>query len=312
MPRREIPRRLLLRATAQAGLVSRRQILDHGVSSHRVTGMVDHGEWSRVTRGVYAVLPHYRWRNVHDQRRERAAWTGLLSADPRGIATGRCALALHGAWGLEEDLVPEITLPGGASAPGARGVRVRRFREPMGLCWFGDFLIASPVTALIQALPEMSRDRFVMVVDSALQRCLISDADLERVRDGVRGRRGAAKLHDWWPLVDRESQSPNETWARLQALDAGLPAPVLQAVVRNGSGRIIANGDLGWLRADGTWGLAEVDGKEVHDTPEALFRDRARQNAVALADRHTQLRFTARDLARGAFVPTIREALRLP
>ncbi len=312
MARLEVPRPLLTRAWSQEGVVSRRQAVAAGLSTYRISGLVARGEWRRVTQAVYDVLPDGRWPDPFDHARRRSAWIGLLSADPRGISTGACALALHGAWGLPRRLTPEITLPGAAGAHGARGVRVRRFQRPLEVRTIKSRLVAAPVTALVQALPEWPRDTVVAVLDSALHRRLITPADFAAVRNQVRGRRGAARLHSWWGLVEPKAESPFESETRLSCLDAGLPAPVVQPRIWDSDGRLVARGDLGWRRPDGTWVLVDLDSKAYHDTPDAVFKDRIRQNAIALTDRHTHLRFVTRDVTSGHFIRTIRRALALP
>lgn len=187
-------------------------------------------------------------------------------------------------------------------------MRVRQHASPIRTVWAGDQPNADRPTALIQALPEWPRDTVVAVPDSMLNRSLITPDELLEVRRAVRGRRGAASLHSWWPLVDGRAQSPLETGARLQCFDAGLPAPSLQvAIGLDNAG--IARGDLGWRRSDGTCVLVEIDGREFHDNPEAVFHDRRRQNSIALAGRHTLLRFTGRDLAQRTLTPTVIRSL---
>ena len=221
-------------------------------------------------------------------------------------------MALHRAWGLPAALTPEVVLPLGRYLRGVHGVRVRRFNSPMRTVLIGGRRVADPVTALIQALPEWDRDTAIAVLDSALNRGLISLPDLREIREGVRGRRGAAKMHKWWEMVNPLAESPLETRARLQCLDAGLPEPHLQARIRNPAGVVIARGDLGWQRPDGSWVLVELDGSEVHSRPEAVFHDRRRQNEIAMSGPHTLLRFTGQDVSRGQVAPTVLAALRRP
>lgn len=265
-----------------------------------------------MTRGVYDVGAPPPMMDPYAVARLRAAWTGLLASDPDGMAPGACALALHGAWGLPARLTPEVVLPRGRYLRGAPGVRVRRFSTPMRTVLIGGRRVADPVTALIQALPEWDRDTAISVLDSALNRGLVSGADLREIRQGVRGRRGAAKLHEWWELVNPLAESPLETRARLQCLDAGLPEPHLQVRIRDSAGFVIARGDLGWQRSDGSWVLVELDGFEVHSHPEAVFHDRRRQNEIAVSGPHTLLRFTGQDVARHQVAPTVLAALRRP
>lgn len=300
------------RARAQAGMVSRRQALATGLNSRRIATRVRQGRWQRVTRGVYALTGERPMLDPPTYARLRAAWVGLLATDPDGIAPGQCALALHGAWGLPVHLPAEIVLPHGQHRPGAPGVRVRRFSAPMRTVDVAGRRVADPVTALIQALPEWDRDTAVSVLDSALNRSLISRDDLRAIRRGVRGRRGAARLHEWWRLVDPAADSPLETRARLQCHDAGLAEPTLQVRLRDEAGVVIARGDLGWQRSDGSWVLAELDGLDVHSRPEAVFRDRRRQNAIVISGPHTLLRFTGEDVARCQVAPVVRAALHRP
>ncbi|WP_235939961.1 hypothetical protein [Occultella kanbiaonis] len=159
-------------------------------------------------------------------------------------------------------------------------------------------------TALVQALPELDRDTAVAVIDSALFRGLLTDQSLAVVRERVRGRRGAARLHEWWPLVDGRAESPVETHARLDCVDAGRPPDDLQVVLHNRRGVFLARGDLGWMRDDGSWVLVEIDGKSVHAQPGPLYRDRTRQNRIAIGSKSTTLlRYTAVDVYRKGHIP---------
>ena len=310
MHRREVDGALAVTARWQAGLICRRQALDAGFGPRQIGTRVADGTWHRVSRGVYDVFPGAQvLADRFDQVRLRSAWIGILSTFPRGIATGACALALQGFDGLPMHLRPEVTLPDAAHCRGAAGVVIRRFEKPMRLRRLGEHLLVDPVVALIQALPEWDRDTAVSVLDAGLNQARITPRDLEEVRCGVRGRRGAAKLGLWWTLVDPRAESPVETIARLKCLDAGLPRPELQVQIRDGDGAIIARGDFGWRRGDGTWVLVEIDGKSIHGRPEALYRDRSRQNAIALTGRHTQLRFTKREVVDGGLVRVIAAAL---
>ncbi|QGH70364.1 type IV toxin-antitoxin system AbiEi family antitoxin domain-containing protein [Pseudactinotalea sp. HY158] len=297
-------------ARRQAGLVSRRQLLAYGITKRQIETRTRRGEWHRVTTGVYDLRAGSESVDRFDHARLRSAWTGLLATDPHGIAAGACALALLGAWGLPTSLRPEVCLPGAMHTPGAAGVTVRRFSKPLELVELHGRRLASPVTALIQAVPEWPRDVVVAVLDSALNRGLIAAVDLERIRTGVRGRRGAAQLHPWWPLVDGRAGSPVETKARLQCLDAGLPPPRLQVPILDATGWPMAFADLGWLRTDGIWVVVEIDGRSIHTRPEALFRDRARQNAIAQAGGYLLLRFTAKDVRERRIANEVAHALR--
>ena len=309
-----VPRALFRYASVQGGLLSRQQLATGGVNRHRLVTLVKHRELVHVTRNVYD-WPRARDASStlqagseYDVHRIRSAWTGLLSAEA-SVATGAAALALHGVWGLPTRITPEISLRGRGGSAGARGVRVRQFARPFPVSVVHGRYAAAPEAALVQALPELGFRRAVAVVDSALNRGLIAPVHMSQIRDELRGRRGVARLGRWWEFVDGRAESPVETWARLDCRAANLPPPTVQAEIRDSRGKLVARADLGWERECGTWVLVEIDGREFHETPRALFRDRARQNQIVLEGRHTVLHFTGRDVREGKVARAVARAL---
>ncbi|WP_233549909.1 hypothetical protein [Cellulomonas rhizosphaerae] len=244
-----------------------------------------------------------------DERRRRAAWLGMLAYGPSAIAVGACALALHGVAGLPIVVQPEVTLADGSRLRSRDGIRLRQFAGVTTVVVDGR-RIASVEAALIQALPALARTHAVAILDSALNKRLLDLEGMARVKAGVRGRRGAARLEPWWRLVDGRSESPLETDARLRCLDAGIAPDDLQVVIRDDGGRFVGRGDLGWRLRDGRWLLVEIDGREVHDTPQALYSDRTRQNRLLLTGRVDLLRFIRADFPHH-LVATIRQHLAL-
>jgi len=296
-------------AQAQAGLVNLQQISDAGVSRQQLRTFLRRGDIQRVLRSVYMV-PEWAPKDF-DARRARAAWAGLLASAPNGISTGACALHLHGIQGLPQRLTPEVARADGGYSSGVKGVRVRQFTRPFDVWRFGEWRVAAPVPAFVQALPEMDVDRAVAALDSGLNSNVITPADVDEIRRRLRGRRGVVALDPCWRLADGRAASPIETKVRLECVRGGVPPTDLQVVLRERGGTFIARGDLGWRRGDGTWVLAEVDGYDVHSAPEALFHDRSRQNRIVLHGRHTPLRFTSRDLGTGRIAAQVRAALKL-
>ena len=308
------PTELIRRASQQGGLLSRHQLVTGGINRHRLVTLLKCRSLVHVTRNVYEwqgatdESSALRTGNEYDLLRIRSAWIGLLSAEG-SVATGAAALALHGAWGLPTRITPEITLHGRSRSAGAKGVRVRQFARPFPVSVVHGRYVAAPEAALVQALPELGFKRAVAVVDSALNRGLIAAEHTRQIRDGLRGRRGVARLGRWWEFVDGRAESPMETWARLDCLAANLPPPAVQAEIRDSRGKFIARADLGWQRGCGTWVLVEIDGREFHETPRALFHDRARQNRIVLEGRHTVLHFTGRDVWEGKVARAVARAL---
>jgi hypothetical protein len=298
----EIPPALLALAAGQAGLVSTAQCDRGGLDRSQRHRLVARGRARVVTRGVLDLAPTLspadQASQDPDHDRRRAAVLALLAHGPRAISVGQCALTLLGIQGLPKTIRPEVMLPGGARRPARDGIVVRRFERTLPTVALGPFRVAAAPWALAQSVCELDRTRAISVLDSAVQRGLIGPDGLGTVERLAAGRRGAARLHDWWPLVDGRAQSPLETQARLQCVDASIPPDDLQVPIRGSSGRVVARGDLGWRLRQGRWLIAEIDGVGPHSSPVALFRDRERQNAVIATGRAEVLRFTAEDLAR--------------
>lgn len=315
MRRTDIPLSLLVVANRQAGLVSTTQCEDAGLDRDRRHRLVRDGRAVAATRRVLDLEPaltaeDFPHEPSQDRRRRRAAFLALLAHGPDAIAVGQCALALHGIQGLPLAIRPEVALPTGRGRAARDGLVVRRFSGDIPTVAIAGFRVAEPRWALAEALCEMTRDHAVAVLDSAIQLGALRETELSAIRRLTRGRRGAARLHDWWALVDGRAQSPLETFARLCCVDAGLPPDDLQVPLRDRAGRIVARGDLGWHLSERRWLIAEIDGAGPHSGPDALYEDRRRQNAVVATGMVDMLRFTAKDLAAsGSFAATIRAHL---
>lgn len=277
--------------------MSMRQCVNEGMSRQQVVDQVRRKDWERVVRGVYdvgQVSPVSA--DPLDRRRRRSAILGLL-AHPGSVATGVCALILHGVQGAPLDVVPEVAMPSGAPRATRGPVRLRR--APLER-WehVGAFAVAPVADALVQAVPHLHRFHAVALMDSALHQRLITPEQLERAHASARRHPGVAHTHSWWREADGRAESPAESWARLPCADFGWPPDVLQLPVVNGGGRVLARIDLAWLLPDGGALLVEIDGRDVHSTPAALIADRERQNRID--SRRTVLRrFTGSDAWHG-------------
>ncbi|MFC8798198.1 type IV toxin-antitoxin system AbiEi family antitoxin domain-containing protein [Promicromonospora sp. NPDC057138] len=293
-PPRPLPSRLRSDAATQEGLVNKAQCDAAGLDKHAVARLVKKGTWTRVTRRVYDTDPvpvERRQRDdYHDHVRRRAAWIGMLAV-PDGIATGACALALHGVAGLPADLVPEAARPGGADAAVGGGGVLRRYRA-FPVERYRGRRIAAFVHALAQALPDLPRDAAVAVLSNALHEGHIDQDGLRRVRELLRGRRGAARVHSLFCLVDGRDASPAETFARLSCIDHGVP-PDGQQVTFTSGGVFLGRVDFVWSLPDGRYVVVEIDGRAFHSGAAMLADDALRQNGLVGTDRLIVLRFPA-------------------
>lgn len=309
-----LPHPLLELAREQAGLVSTQQCERAGLGSNTRARLTQDSRWQRLTQGVYSVpgtteppkTTSDKWSLSH--RRQVVAT--LLSAPSDAIPVGLTALAVHDIWGLPAHLGCEAIYGAGRHAAGSRGIRVRQFRASFETTTVGGLVVPTVTSALVQALPEVGRDLAVVLIDNSLNREKISSGDLEVIQRAVKGRRGAARLHTVWPLIDGRSESPIETRARLECLDNGMPADDLQVEQFDVNGQFLGRGDLGWRRRNGSWVLVEMDGGDVHEQAGAVAKDRRRQNGIASRSRETTLlRYLSADLGTGVIIRDVREAL---
>lgn len=300
-----VPDALSALARTQHGLVSAVQCTVAGVGANRRAALLRAGTWTRPTQGVYDTNPGCA-HEVPDARR-RAAWLGVLALGDDAAAVGACALALHGVAGLPRSLVPEVALTSGRRGRSRDGILVRRYEAPHVMV--GDARVAPLPVALAQALCVLPRRHVVAVLDDVVRRELLDDADVQALVAALAGRRGCRRVRLWSELVDPRAESPLESLARLACVDGGVPPDELQRVVRDPHGRHVARGDLGWRLPEDRWLIAEIDGREFHDTPDALLADRRRQNALVATRGVDVLRFAAEDVRRGTVAPTVRRVL---
>ncbi len=263
-----------------------------GLTRRQLRTLAETG-WRRPFQGVY-VAPV-----VSDPF--RASVRAALLACPSAFAYGVTAGRLHRLQGLplwRQAEPPELILPMGQSFNSRPGVRMHTGlgeNEATVVEGFGVAVLARTVYGLSLAL---GLDELVCVVDSATRRGWTP---------ATGPTRGKKRLAEALALSDPRSESALETYGRLLLVRSGMAPEVLQYELIDGWGRCFARFDLAWPSAR----LAiEFDGREYHDEPEALYRDRSKANA-ALLDGWRVLRFTWFDVMRRPewVVATVRKAL---
>lgn len=138
--------------------------------------------------------------------------------------------------------------------------------------------LATPTQAAADALQHLTTIEACVLVDALLATAQTNAPELVRYLDSLRGVPVARALQSL-ALCDRRAESPEETRLRVTLVQAGLPTPVPQHVVRTEDGTFVARVDLAWPRLR----LAvEYDGR-WHADPEQLARDRRRLNALVAA-----------------------------
>ncbi|MFC4016716.1 hypothetical protein ACFOW4_01990 [Micromonospora sp. GCM10011542] len=284
--------------------MTRAQALQLGFGRHEIDNLVTFGRWRPLARAVYLIDPQAP---VTRRSRIRAA---ALSLGPSARAVLGTAAELHGIAGLPRTEEIHLALPGRA----ARATRVRdqaivlhQLDGPSGsVVPVRGIATTSPLRTVVDIILRTPRYPAVSVLDSALNRRLITEADLSLVPALVRRRRGAVAARGYLIEADGRAQSPLETRTRLRCVDGRVPPDALQLEVRDADGYLLGIGDLGWR---GPRIVAEADGRSAHDTPDAVFIDRRRQNRLTNAGWNI-LRFTWQDTLDPDYIPwTVRQAI---
>lgn|SRR5881394_1147707 len=274
--RQKLGREVWRLATAQHGVVARKQLLALGLSAQAVQHRIERGRLHRVERGVYAVgrpelSRHGQW---------MAAVLGC--GDGAALSYGSAAAL----WGVERERrgATEVSVPV-SSLRRHGGVLV--YRRPNLRSTEVVVRDGIPVTSLVRTLidiaPQLDRGNLERAVNEADRLGLI---DPEALLDALTlhpGKRGVGRLRELlseraFRLTDSELE---RRFLRLVS-EAGLPMPLTQQ-------------RLNGFRVDFVWPdlklVVETDGLRYHRTAGQQAKDRLRDQAH-LAAGFTPLRFT--------------------
>jgi len=294
----QIPSSALPLIRRQSGLLSTDQCEEIGIGREIRRRMIRQLRWSSPARAVLDTDPEPLHSRTRDDWFEHAArwrtWLALLVHCSDAIATGCCALVMHGVSGLPRDFPLEVARPDRSPRRTRYGVVVARY-PPFPTVTISGRTVARIDHAAAQALPKLPRHNALAVLDDLARRHRFDTARLAELHElVVRRRCGATCLHDLFGLVNGRSESPAESFARLSCHDNGVPPDDLQVRFTRG-GVVAARVDMGWCLPDGRWLVVEVDGVGPHSTPQALVQDAPRQNQLLASGQVIMLRFKPHD-----------------
>ncbi|GAB3151253.1 type IV toxin-antitoxin system AbiEi family antitoxin domain-containing protein [Micromonospora sonneratiae] len=293
-------------AASQDGTVTLTQANAAGLTVHEVHRLCRSGRWRRLARAGYLVDAD-RYAEIPRRVRIRAA---VASFGRSAAAVLDTAAELHGIAGTRRTEAIHVSLPGPA-------VRPSRDTDPAviihqltigaaQLCDVAGIPVTRPVRTVADIIVRADRFTAVSVLDSAVNRQVVTAEEFAMIPGLIRGRRGAVAARGYLAECDGRAQSPLETRLRLRCVDGRVAPDVLQHEVRDRDGCLLGVGDLAWLAARL---IGEADGREVHGTPEAVYQDRWRQNRIVNAGWRI-LRFTWDDTMRPDYIPfVVRNAL---
>ena len=249
----------------------------HGVSKQQLRG----ASWRRLGGGFYA------WREiVEDPMVVLRSVAGRIS--PHAVLSGRTAASVHG---LDvRPLAIEVTLPAASTISRIAGVTVRRSDVAASEVATHRGL---RVTSRIRTIADLGRNEplieAVAVVDQATHRGLVTVGSLRQWAAEHAGYRGVHRLRQAIELAEPATESPMETRLRMLLLQAGLPRPQVQTLLRDDRGIFVGRPDLYYP----VQRLAiEYDGSGHR---ESLAGDDRRQNRLIEAG-YRILRFTGADV----------------
>ena len=291
-------------AARQDGVVTAAQCRTHGLRPVDVAILCRSRRWLRLARGVYLVDA------TGPPGRRAVIRAAVLSFGPNAVAVLGTAAELYGIGGLFRRDEVHISLPGPLARPRRildQCVRPHQLvLRPADVTEVDGIPVTTPLRTVADLVLQLDRYTAVSVLDSSLNRELLDDEDLDSLPALMAGRRGAVASRPWLLEADGRAESPLESRSRLRCVDGNVAPDELQYPVRDRAGRLLGFGDLTW-----TWArlVAEADGAEPHSQPEAVYRDRRRQNDFANAG-FTVVRFTWQDTLAPDYIPhVIRAAL---
>lgn len=294
-------RRLLLR---QAGVVSRAQALDCGVSRRQIDGLLAGGDWLAVHPGVYRV--HVVVPSPESSVRAASLWLG-----PQAVLTGPGAAWW---WVCLPEPPSRLSFTSTSSSRGRRSSTLtvsRSFVDSADQTTHLGLAVLTRPLAVLQAAAALDRDRpgeGITLLDRAKQRHWASESELQRSYLRHRGTWGSREMRR---LLDRTGDQAHSELERLAVRllrAAGITGFVVNHRTVLPGGRP-AELDIAFV--DRRVAL-ELDGWAYHRDPEAHRADVQRANEVMAAG-WTLRRFTWSDVVGDpeGFVAAVREVLAL-
>jgi hypothetical protein len=280
----EIPPALKQRALFQAGIVTRKQALQAGMSPTGIAWRLKQGTWQRLRRGCYATFSG-------PVNREAQLWAAVLYAGAGAYLSHRTAAKLNGLADGEPTII-DVTIPALRRVAPAAGMRVHlSSRKPV--IWTPPFsppFSIAEETVLDLVHEAVNEDEVIALITGGFNKKRIGQHQLLAMLPTRQNLQWKRELGEIIPLAAGGAHSVLEYRHDRDVQRAhGLPEPVKQAKYRKPDG---TNGYRDRYYKE--YGLViELDGKRYHQDDQ---RDRTRDNQVAVSG--TTLRYGWRDVTR--------------
>jgi hypothetical protein len=272
-------------ASTQLGLFTLEQARHIGVPSQTIAYQANPGRrWRRVLPSVYELT-----RLPPDP--DRVMLAALLWAGPEAVLSHRAAGLIEGLDGIREGQPEILTI----DTKVTKGVVVHRGEVAKSdITTTGQLRHTKVVRTVLDLSSVLDDDTLELVVESALRRNRRWERQfLEAAESGHRGCRALQRVLARRGPGTPPTESELETRYIQVLRTVDVPPPVRQHCVVDENNQFLGRLDLCWPEAH-LW--VELDGSAWHDRPEALFRDRRRQNNVVAELEWLPLRFTWPDV----------------
>jgi len=230
-----------------------------GVSSQALTRLVRDGFLNRWLRGVYVKA------DMPNTLENRCAAARLV-VNPTAVVCDRTAAWILGVDVLDYDELESLppletyVLRGRNRTRRSEcngGVRDLRRDDWVGI---GGLRVTTPLRTALDLACKLRRRDALAALDAFMKKFELTTAQLRKELQRYFRRRGVVQARELIELADPRSESPGESWARLEVHDRGLPAPRPQVWVYC-DGREFYRLDLAWRRRKVA---LEYDGRDFH------------------------------------------------
>jgi hypothetical protein len=283
---------LRLRLVAHQGVALTRDLSDCGYGRHGVTALVRAGHLVRVRAGAF--VEGLRRRDSDTVTRHLLESRAVARSLGQSYAVSHLsALATLGLPVVTSDIGRvHVSHVGQGKSRRDRRLRVHPPVSAADVTVHGGVLVVRPALAVVQTASCDGLRAGLIAADAALARSLVTAGDLADAlaSSGLAGE--AARAVE---MADGRSESPGESWARMVFAGLALPAPELQAEIRDAGGRLV--GRVDFLFRERRL-IVEFDGKvkyEGADGGTALFREKRREDMLRSLG-YQVVRLTWRDL----------------
>jgi hypothetical protein len=175
------------------------------------------------------------------------------------------------------------------------------------VCTIGEIRCTTAARTAYDLGRRLDLEAAVIRIDALMNATGVTRASVDAIATRYPGARGIRTLGRALDLVDRGSESPQETRLRLLLGQSGLPRPVTQIPVADERGRVRRRIDMGYPQ----WMVGiEYDGEQHFDNADGYADDIVRLEFLANRG-WTIVRVSARQLRyeRSAIVARVRRAL---